>query len=692
MCAPCHDSNCKQCFKNIYAPPEEYDQCLTCKETYILMAGVCKKIPTCSVVRQYLTLTPDPDYAGSFIALCTDCPNGCAECKAENAFDQLSAVFCLSCSTDFSLNKDLFKCVPDVYITAPTCTATQFLFLTDSKTWECKDCPAECTSCLSTDICTACAAGHYLNNDVRQCLALPSCGATQAVLAYSSDLFECRACPQFCSACVFTDIFDAASLQCTACTATNYKVSNGRCVATYTAGVPVSDSFCQDSLLYHVVIGGTTLHCLPCPEGCAACKLADFTNQNSALTCSRCLAGFTLSQQQCFPQCPQSNEFFDTISGLCQPCDVSCSTCSGFGNAACVLCAPGFELNDRKECVKFTNSILKDAACPGLDTVFQISSQSCICIDSSKFFDPTTQTCLTLAQFSSTCPTGQFKLGSECLPCRSNDNKQLCAACSNGQPSGCLNCVTGYFLARSTFTCQPCIANCALCQSSTICQRCKDGFFIYSTVVDGVQVDSCTLGCPAGALPFLPSLFELNPHLFTDAQLKEFQDQISQYSQISQADAVAGKLALAVTGDGLPYFKELPWKMIFNKPVFQGQTVNLQCIDCTKNCGTCTADRLLLTSKECISSANCPIGTVKRTINGGQICILPSSQALEVYAITVPSLDRTLQIQPFEQDLQVEVFTTQDSGSTGNVLSYTWEVIAVKKDVAGLKIAFPALS
>lgn len=37
VCAPCRDANCKQCFKNIYAPPEQYDQCLTCQETYILM-------------------------------------------------------------------------------------------------------------------------------------------------------------------------------------------------------------------------------------------------------------------------------------------------------------------------------------------------------------------------------------------------------------------------------------------------------------------------------------------------------------------------------------------------------------------------------------------------------------------------------------------------------------------------------
>lgn len=83
-------------------------------------------------------------------------------------------------------------------------------------------------------MCTSCASGFYLNNDLRMCLSLPTCGAAQAVLAFSSDMFECRACPQFCSACTFTDLFDAASVTCTACSASLYKISNGRCVATYT--------------------------------------------------------------------------------------------------------------------------------------------------------------------------------------------------------------------------------------------------------------------------------------------------------------------------------------------------------------------------------------------------------------------------------------------------------------------------
>lgn len=124
-----------------------------------------------------------------------------------------------------------------------------------------------------------------------------------------------------------------------------------------------------------------------------------------------------------------------------------------------------------------------------------------------------------------TCPQGQYKIGSKCLPCASG-----CSVCSSGVKcskcassllvlkSGVCSCKTGYQMDQNgtciAITCPAgqflnggrctfCSANCETCTSATSCTKCSTSFTLNAGGCDcssGVFTSDglCSASCPAG--------------------------------------------------------------------------------------------------------------------------------------------------------------------------------------------------
>lgn len=197
--------------------------------------------------------------------------------------------------------------------------------------------------------------------------------------------------------------------------------------------------------------------------GCDICS--------SAASCSSCQAGFIYhsAQNSCLTSCPagyysdlvQSTTFTNSTQYQCLACLSPCLTCTS--PTICLSCNSGTYFN-RGSCL---------TACPaGTYQTTAISSSgtsqlSCLPCDS------TCLTCLNIATYCITCPSGYI------LDTQGNCN------------SNCTNSST-YYYSSTSLQCLNCSGSCYSCQGplSTDCLSCNPPLALYS--------GSCLTTCPFG--------------------------------------------------------------------------------------------------------------------------------------------------------------------------------------------------
>jgi len=70
--------------------------------------------------------------------------------------------------------------------------------------------------------------------------------------------------------------------------------------------------------------------------------------------------------------------------------------------------------------------------------------------------------------------------------------------------------------------------------------------------------------------------------------------------------------------------------------------------------------------------------------DSSKICVLPQPNQFAVSFIDRPTLALESGIQPLKKDLYIELNTTCDNGTFGQI-SYKWTVTNIKTDLAGVK-------
>lgn len=71
------------------------------------------------------------------------------------------------------------------------------------------------------------------------------------------------------------------------------------------------------------------------------------------------------------------------------------------------------------------------------------------------------------------CDRGYYLNETNCISCITKFDP-FCDACNETR---CRSCSEGYYIQRKNQTCGKCIENCSLCNNTTSCLKCKDGYF-----------------------------------------------------------------------------------------------------------------------------------------------------------------------------------------------------------------------
>ena len=191
--------------------------------------------------------------------------------------------------------------------------------------------------------------------------------------------------------------------------------------------------------------------------------------------------------------CCEDGEFKNP-TGICESCDISCSTCFGSSSSECSSCNDGY-YGDGSTCSPCDETCL---TCSGPTTCTSCSSpnpnlQNGVCEDcpDGQFdtgFDmceDCDDNCSTCSTFPTTCtscsspipflnmgsceecPDGQFDTGFDtCANCDIS-----CSTCFGSSSSECSSCNDGYYGDGST--CSPCDETCLTCSGPTTCTSCS---------------------------------------------------------------------------------------------------------------------------------------------------------------------------------------------------------------------------
>ncbi|KCV68376.1 serine/threonine protein kinase [Fonticula alba] len=312
----------------------------------------------------------------------------------------------------------------------------------------CQACAADCATCVSAVGCATCRTDSYLGAD-------QSCHACHISCARCEDAGSCVACRP---GLVFlgTDV-QVPSLCGGACLPGQY-IGAGRCAecdasCELCAGSAAACQVCADGFRWASrPAPGATGTCVPCASGCASC---------TADKCLACEAGlFLASDGTCVSTCPAGAW---PNGESCQPCDISCATCTGGGGAdQCTGCGVGLD---------FVESAPGVGACVS----------GC---DEGQYRDPDGLTCLPC---DAAC---QYRDpdGLTCLPCDA-----ACAACNGPSDQDCWQCRNG--ILQDGDCVQSCAGShvalagrCVSCHAS--CAECS-----------GVRSTECLPACPGDLLP-----------------------------------------------------------------------------------------------------------------------------------------------------------------------------------------------
>lgn len=458
LCDVCTEFGCTQCKVNArFDTTVATKQCI-CSTNYKENAGNCEPANPfgCGSVTQF------KDNAGT----CTACDASCGSCTGPSQTDCMTCISTQLIFSQVATTPQLVgscKCPIGKFLAAPNCSP----------------CIAGCEVCVDGTTCARCAPGFVATGTTCGCAAGftltagkcepdTSLGCGGVVGTFDADLVtagdQCQPCHFSCAGCVGFG-FD----QCTTCRdPANVLV---KAISTNTFGT----CKCAPGSFFSVD------KCAPCDRNCAECG-------TSAMACTVCPAGFSLSAGKCVctvgvydpvnfrcvnnAACTAGQ--FNDPANTCQACDNSCATCLGAAKNQCLTCKAGM-------------SPASSAAPFG-----------CICSSSTTFFNPSTGTCDPCDATCSTCTNS----ATNCLSCNSSANRALSPVgltgtcpCKPGytDTAGTCNLTLSGSCAAGTWsnagTCTPCPAGCATCTSASVCLICKA-----NATLDGSTLCPCNAG------------------------------------------------------------------------------------------------------------------------------------------------------------------------------------------------------
>ena len=217
------------------------------------------------------------------------------------------------------------KCRPGFYLHLATQACDVSCpqgFYRDEARWECRVCREGCATCLTSEVCTSCSPGSYLQGN--------QCGGNCTGAFYPSrETNACAPCSLACSRCDGPTPSD--------CT---------ECRGEFGFYLHVATKTCATGCPPGTVRSPSAALCVACDPRCELCQGFSPTN------CTRCSLGNILRDNTCGPaNCP-AGTYADPVSRSCQPCSGACRTCSAPGASSCQSCSPGFfYLEDRSSCL-----------------------------------------------------------------------------------------------------------------------------------------------------------------------------------------------------------------------------------------------------------------------------------------------------------------------------------------------------
>ena len=609
VCLKCKDPYCLQC------DALNVNKCLKCAETHILNEDEC--IPNC----------PDGMYEVEIAGrrTCKPCDGRCKTCSNAESCDE-----CADKYTFVEGSRVCDICQPPSMVIGNVCVT----------------CKAEgCAVCIEgePEKCRICEDKLVLFGD--QCYA-------DCPKGYYKENGKCIACDTNCEVCSGID-------QCTKCIEGTF-LNGGKCVTECPDGTVGIDGVCQKcaqddclkcptavdvcteckTILYNGKCidqcpEGTVQYgkaCVKCSENCLKCDLTQ---------CHKCIKGLILKENNCVEEC--GDGFYPKDDRVCVEC--STKNCLQCGNDdVCLVCKPGFYINDENECVNpcpdgyFGNDETGTCEkCP-IGCTFCKSAKECIkCNDGYSHFEGI---CI------KPCPERYTSVVQQCTPCLQDS----CAECAPGDPKKCVKCddyiyngvcqsecPEGTYANLLTKECIDCDPKCKKC-SAEKCLECKSEFYMDNGVCTNkcgegkVNVNGICESCEASGCKVCSSnlkvCFEcIKPLILYEGKCVEscptgyYNDSVNNQCQQCDysCDTCTAKDTCILCKAG--YYK-LGTQCLTSCP--EGMYEDCKetartCENCDPACKTCVlgtnsdciecANGYVMYNKQCIKSDSCPSGT-----------------------------------------------------------------------------------
>ncbi|CAG9311115.1 unnamed protein product [Blepharisma stoltei] len=345
-----------------------------------------------------------------------------------------------------------FSCVDST-----TCSVCNEYYYLNANDTQCCGFP-HCETCNKGNYCDSCVEGSYFSNG--NCLPCVwenciNCNATNC-LGCQPGYFVfngvfCFACSTGCELCKSTGI--GVGSVCTQCYDPDHSIlTNGECICTNPNFVFDQNNVCACPPGFYE---GPNENCLACNFGCETCTSPDqctfcfdsnsmIPHVDGSCSCANAVLKFNTTTHTC--SCPY-REYFNSQSNTCELCPDACASC--YSSTDCIDCV--------------NNNIL----IPGGD--------NCYCIDSTKVYDNTTETCVP-------CPDGKYANNGVCAPCVNG-----CATCTTS--TECTSCLPGMHLYQNTYAC--------LCNEAFDIFDSGTNSCISCNPSQNVCTSNCFLGCKA---------------------------------------------------------------------------------------------------------------------------------------------------------------------------------------------------
>ncbi len=491
----------KSCVTNItsckIAQNTEKTKCFTCLDTHVSVSGVCnlKSIQNCATYDTTPTVSD---------LLCTACANGfvlasnnksCSSGKvfACNVYTVNQPFMCTSCQTGYSL------------ISTNNSNKTYCLKINDGSNCRTLDLTAasglqgrfyKCNSCVSTNsaafvpkawpndetkpqsicmalnlvdkcisyniasftvrentyLCTACAAGFFLNEDLNTCVArknLPV-GCTE----YEVKQDKCKTCST--STFISADATDCVNFPNGILGCSTY--SNDTVCTSCNSPRFLSNNTCRLSTeISKCVAYSANFTCTACEAGSFLTN-STFCEQAKALNC------FTYTNintcEKCDPKDNNKGLKTDTVTGVTSCVDKNVANCDISTNVfpfTCITCKKGFFLGTDGACAAAT-PIAKCLAYDSANTCTKCEPASVLTVDRKAcndtsfgaFLDANCDETQQLATPAcSRCNPGSFFANNACSSCTNNTFANGCFSCDPNNQTACFACRPGYYQTQN---------------------------------------------------------------------------------------------------------------------------------------------------------------------------------------------------------------------------------------------------